>query len=243
MKSLKLLGVAAVAVFAFASIAASSAFASGPTLLFEGTKTTVLITSHTPEPSNTTPTSLESSVLDLSGVGVLLESTYLQTPSGTTGNYSTLFLKVENPVSQQKCNTAGDKTGELLLPLYKSKLVYFSLSPLTIGVIFDVEKLKFECEGATVEINGSVLGTLGPINKKVKGTEIIAGSLRCSSTSGKPEKTEYWNTAGTAENTALTVTTAKKSAEGCELIGSTSTATEEFEIEKGSSSKEVEIMG
>ena len=241
MKSIKLLGVTVIAVFAFASIAATTALASGPTLLFEGTKTTVLITSHTPEPTNTTATSFESSVVDLAGKGVLFEETYLQTPSGTTGSYSVLILEYKH--GTQGCNTAGDKNGELLFPLYKSKLVYFSLSPLTIGVIFDIEKLKFECEGAVEEMKGSMLGTFEPINKKVKGTELIAGSLRCSSTSSKPEKTAYWNTSGTEENTKLELTTAKKTAEGCWLIGSTSTATEEFEIEKGSSSKEVEIMG
>jgi hypothetical protein len=238
MKRFKLLFIAVVGVFAIASIASSAALASGPTLLFTGSERTILLTSRTAEPSNTTKTELQSSVTNLKGEGVLLELTLLQTSAGLVGTYLALFLKIETSAGI-KCNTRGDREAEVLLPSNTAEGVYYTTSPLKGGIVFNVREFEMECGGATFTIKGSMLGTVETAAGQVSE---VKGGLYCSSTAGKPEKTEYTNPAGTRLNTKLEVTAARRTVEGCELIGTTNTFVESFVVESGSSAKTAELM-
>lgn len=239
MKRFKLLFIAVVGVFAIASIASSAALASGPTLLFTGSERTILLTSRTAEPSNTTRTELQSSVTNLKGEGVLLELTLLQTSAGLVGTYLTLFLKVETSAGV-RCNTRGDREGEVLLPSNTAEGVYYTTSPsLKGGIVFNVREFNIECGGATITIKGSVLGTVETAGGQVSE---VKGGLYCSSTPGKPEKTKYTNPKGEEKETKLEVTAARRTVEGCELIGTTNTFVESFVVETGSSAKTAELM-
>jgi hypothetical protein len=236
MNRFKLL-FAIVAAFSLVGIATSSALASGPTLLFLGSEKTILLVSLPLDGSGTgkneTPTELQSSVTNLKGKGVLLELTLLQTPTGITGNYSILMLDVETSAGVT-CNTKGDRAGELLWPLYPVSLVYWNTASgeLQAGILFNVEtspELLMECGAATIKVKGTMLGSIAKGDTGERTT--IFGGVRCSSTSGKPEKTAYTNSKGEAKIAALSVTTAGKTAEGCELIGSTATFEQELSIE------------
>jgi hypothetical protein len=214
--------------------------ASGPTLLFLGSEKTLLLVSLPLDGSGTgkneDPTELQTSLTNLKGVGVLLGLTLLQTPTGVTGNYSVLFLKVKTSAGVA-CNTKGDREGEVLLPLYPASLVYWNTAAgeLQAGVLFNIEaspELIMECGSSAIRIKGSDLGSIAKGDTGER-TSIFDG-VRCSSTSGKPEKTAYTNSKGEAKTAALSVTTAGKTAEGCELIGSTATFEQELSIESGS---------
>jgi hypothetical protein len=239
MKSFKVLCVAMIAVFALAGLAAATASAaSGPTLLFLRTtgEATILVTNQTLEPRNTVATSLGSAVITLTGKGDLLELTLLQTPSGVSGNYSVLFLEVEH--EGQKCNSEGDRTGEVLLPLNHALGVYYSTSPLQAGILFEVAKFSFKCGTATVSTEGTVLGSLLE-PRFASGTEIsertiFTGKVTCKE-AGVPTKTEYTEN-GVVKNAELRVTAGGKTKPGCELIGAAETYEETFLIEKGSAS-------
>jgi hypothetical protein len=236
MKSFKVLCVAMIAVFAIAGLAAATASAaSGPTLLFLKTgEATILVTNQTLEPRNTVETKLGSAVITLTGRGDLLELTLLQTPSGVSGNYSVLFLEVEH--EGQKCNSEGDREGEVLLPLNHALGVYYSTSPLLAGILFEIAKFSFKCGTATVSTEGTVLGLL---STGASGTEISEGTLfkgkvTCKE-AGVPTKTEYTEN-GVVKTAELKVTAGGKTKPGCELIGGTEAYEETFLIEKGSAS-------
>jgi hypothetical protein len=243
MKRFTLLLLGLVAVFALAGTAASSALASGPTLLFLGSERTLLLVSLPLDGSgtgkNTTPTELQSSLTDLVGKGDLLELTLLQTPEGVKGNYSVLFLEVEEVSGRTKCNTKGDKIGEVLLPLNEAELVYWNTASgeLQAGIIFQVKEFTIECNSgaATIKIKGSDLGSIAKADTGERTT--IFGGVRCSSTRGTPEKTKYTNFKGEAKEAELKVTTGGRTVSGCELIGNTSTFETELSIESTSPSQ------
>jgi hypothetical protein len=236
MPRFKLLLVAVAAVFALASMAASTALASGPTLLFKtGGGPTILLKSA----NATIATELQSEATTLKGEGDLTELTLLQTSVDISGIYSALFTKVKQ--GTQSCNTKGDPTGEVLLPQNTLLVVYWNTKSgeLQAGIVFSVKEFTIECGEAKIVIKGTVLGSLSTTDTGFK--EEIKGGLHCSSTFGKPEKTEYTNSKGEVLNTHLEATAAKKTSEACEQVGAAGTE-ETFKVEAGSSSKEAELM-
>ena len=71
-----------------------------------------------------------------------------------------------------------------------------------------------------------MLGYVEPIESKVeKGSNTSQGALRCSSTSGKPEKTKFTNQKGEAGEANLKVKAGGVNESGCELITNSSTGT------------------
>jgi hypothetical protein len=244
MNRFKLLFVAAISVFAFAGMATSSALASGPTLLFlpdEGPA--ILLTSKIAEPDNTTAGELQSENTDLISDGVLLELTLLQTAAGIEGNYSVLFLKVEEASGKRPCYTKGDKEGEVLVPLNAAEVVYWSTEAgrLQAGIVFRVDEFTIECNkgASTVRVVGSILGS---INKELAGdVDEIKLAVRCREF-GRPVKSEFTNSAGRVEKAHLETKVASKAREACELIGSTATLEETLVVEPGSASDMVELM-
>jgi hypothetical protein len=138
-----------------------------------------------------------------------------------------------------KCNTRGDREGEVLVPSNTFEGVYYTTSPLRGGVVFNVNEFSVECGSATITIKGRKLAVLE--TESGQGSE-TRGGIYCSSTSGKPEKTEYTNPRGEVENTKLEVTAAKRTGEGCELVGTTNTFVESFVVESGSAARTSELM-
>ena len=102
-----------------------------------------------------------------------------------------------------------------------------------------MKEFTITCGEATIVIKGTVLGSLSTTDTGFK--KEIKGGLHCSSTFGKPEKTEYTNSKGEVLNTHLEATAAKKTSEACEQVGAAGTE-ETFKVEAGSSSKEAELM-
>ncbi len=241
MKRLKMLLMVAVGVCALASVLAASAFASGPTLLFpSGGGPTVLLNIKYP---NSVSTELQNELLTLKGTGLLLEITLLQTRTGVLGSYLTLFLGVEQTTGRKpKCNSVGDREGEVLLPKSPTiLLVYDKLgtgTALGVGALFTVPEFEIECEALLTKISGTSLGLLNPINTAVRAeSDEIKGSLTCSATVGTPAETQYWNTEGREGTAELIAKSGGKKARGCELIGTTPTSfvtllpTKEIEID------------
>jgi hypothetical protein len=222
---------------ALAGIAASSALASGPTLLFLGSEKTILLVTLPLDGSGTgkndTSTEFESSLSNLKGKGFLLDLTLLQTPEGVKGNYSVLFLEIEETSGRTKCNTKGDRAGELLLPLNEAELVYWNTASgeLQAGIIFQMKEFTLECNSgaSTIKMKGSELGSISKSDTGER-TSLFFG-LRCSRTSGTPEKTKYTNFKGEAKEAELKLTTAGKTSSACILIGTGTTFESELSIE------------
>ncbi len=243
MKRLKVMFLAFAAIGALASLAATSAFASGPTLLFTSGEPgpTVLINTQSDSPNNGIFSELQSSAAKLKGSGLLQEITLLQTATGVSGTYLALFLKVENVSTSEKCSTSGDATGEVLLPSNKIELVYTSTgATLEVGALLSVSEFTITCSGGVeVKPKGSVLSGISPFGSFVaKGSNTTQGSLRCTSTSGKPEKTSFTNSKGESGTANLKVKSGGLNETGCELITNSSTGTISL-----LPTKEVEIMG
>jgi hypothetical protein len=235
MKRLRLLFVAVTAVLALAGMATSSALASGPTLLFHAGEGPTILTRAS---STTHKTELESEATTMKGVGDLIEITLLQTSVGITGTYSALFTNIAQ--GTEPCKTKGDPTGEVLVPNNTLLVVYWSTASgaLQAGIVFHVSEFTIECgtEGAKIVIKGSALGSITKETEAFKTT--TKGSLHCSASKGKPEKSAYTNSKGEALNAHLEVTVAKKTSEACEEIE----GEESSVVEAGSSSKEAELM-
>jgi hypothetical protein len=239
MKRLKLFSVAVAVVFALAGMATSSALASGPTLLFKsGEGPTILLRAE----NATRATELESEATTLKGEGFLVGLTLLQLPNGgdISGIYSALFTKVVQ--GTQKCNTLADPEGEVLLQQNTLLGVYWSTAAgaLQAGIVFNVKEFTITCGEATIVVKGSVLGSISTATKGF--VEELKGGLHCGTAfKGQPEKAHYTNAKGEAGSTLLQATAAKKTSEACEQIGAAGIE-ENFKVEKGSSSKEAELM-
>ena len=186
---------------------ATSASASGPTLLFlEGNGPTVLISSES-EP-NSIRTQLQSTSSKLEAEGFSIEITLLQLTSpvpNVSGIYTMLFLKLKETLSPQaECHSEGDPQGEVLVPQGTILLVYDSLSPLGVAARLAVPEVKILCGTATkIKVKGSVLSliTFGEVAKK--GSTTTKSTTHCTSTVGEPAETRYWNQSGVEEHTKL----------------------------------------
>ncbi len=202
-----------------------------PAITIEDSEPTVLINSASDHPTNNGILSkLETAAAVLEGKGLLLEITLLNTATTSgVGIYLVLFLEVINPSTGEKCSTAGDATGEVLLPTNTILLVSTagSTGALQVGTLFDVSEFTITCSGGfEVKPKGSVLGYVEPIESKLKkeGNE-GQGALRCTSTSGKPEKTKFTNQKGETGEANLKVKAGGVNESGCELITNSSTGT------------------
>jgi hypothetical protein len=89
-------------------MAASSVLAFGASGVTNGT---VLIVSSILEPNNRTATALETENAPLTGKGVLLELTYLRTPTHLLFDYLVLFLLVEHNGTLCETERAVNKRG------------------------------------------------------------------------------------------------------------------------------------
>jgi hypothetical protein len=224
MKRLRLLILVAIAGSILAGVAASCALASGPTLLFLGSEKTILLVSLPLDGSgtgkNTTATELQAENTNVRGKGLLLELTLLQTKEGVKGTYLALYLEIEETSGRHKCNTKGDKEGEVLQPQNEAELVYWKTgAELQAGVLFELKEFTVECnQGATtVKIRGSELASINKTGSEERTSAF--GAIRCSSTFGIPEKAKYTNFKGEEKEARLETIVATKARAACFLVG------------------------
>ncbi|HEY4452288.1 MAG TPA: peptidylprolyl isomerase [Solirubrobacteraceae bacterium] len=222
MRRLKIIGVAALAVFAVTAMASATAFAL-PTLkpntavTFTGTspvgKLEVLGSAlvvecekNADEGSFAAETVLGPFHIKFSGCSAKL---------GTTG--------------LGKCTGLGDTETGVILSLGEVHLVYDSLAPLGAAMLFLVEPTHFECKSITtvlITVEGSVLCLVTPINTPTK-----APKVKCEGEKGDAKETTYWNDAGEAKTTLLKSSENEKEAKAAsENTEATLTPSHELEV-------------
>jgi hypothetical protein len=104
--------------------------------------------------------------------------------------------------SSNKCNTAGDATGVVLMS-GEFHVVPIALSPLQLGVLFLVSSFTVLCEsGVEVVVAGNFLGTLSKIGSEA--TELTEPFSAIEGTRGKQTISEYYNDGGTKIPARLT---------------------------------------
>jgi hypothetical protein len=188
MKRLKLAGMALVALCAM-GLMATSAFALPEVKSVSSTYPLDLNYE-----SSTVVTKLED------GNGALLEGKGLKlllitTEKTSLGTFNADFLNVVETSSSKKCHTSGDKTATVLSE-GSFHIVYTSLSPLELGILFLPHEVKVECEGVTTKVRGDVISSINEATDSGMLTS-IKGKLEKGSTAGSQEITEYYNTTGT----------------------------------------------
>jgi hypothetical protein len=204
MKRVKVLFMAVFAVSAFAAIMAGSASAQCakpclPTVLLV-TGGTLPLTIESEKEPNTIKSTLENAGgSSLNGEGLLLQLSFTNLKDMSDSSYLTLFLNVGEPKENIKCNTEGDKTGEILLPTNLFLLVGITQGQ-KVGVLLLVNEFAIKCGGLTIKIKGSALSqvTAGVGVKSAKGSNTTKASLHCTSAAnGTPELSKYFNESGT----------------------------------------------
>jgi hypothetical protein len=173
-----------------------------PTLLLFGSPTFPIdIHSKSDTPNNGILTHLANAsgtVLEGKGFSVLYSFTNLNDMSDSS--YLALFLEVTEPTEKTKCNTEGDKTGEVLLPTALFLLV--ALPGGGVGSLQLVPKFKIKCgpkgNEPSITVEGSALGSVSPVGVKVaKESNETFGKLHCKNEgTGEPELSKYLNEKG-----------------------------------------------
>jgi len=239
MKRLKLLCLAALTVFAVAIATASSASAAAPlptllTLTTSGEGAPVTIKSLT----NTFATQLAfKASKGLSGEGVLVQL-YWTNLESNLGTAEILFTKVIAVGTTNKCKTAGDTAGEVLLPPVEWHLVYTTTSPLKTVLLVLVPEFLIECEpfgtGVKIKVKGSNISTISPENTEVLTTEEFGSNTKCNTTTIVPEIEQWLNNKEETQKAKLEANAGGGFEKACENV--------EGEV-KLQPTKMIEVMG
>jgi Trypsin len=163
-------------------------------LLLSGTALPIDLHSQSDNPNNGILTRLANAagpVLEGKGFSVLFGFTNLNNMSDSS--YLALFLEVTEPKEALKCNTAGDKTGEVLLPT-----ALFLLVGAPSGGVESLQlvpEFTIKCATLSVKVKGSALSSVTPIGSEVEAnSNSITSKLHCKNESlGEPELTKYLN--------------------------------------------------
>jgi hypothetical protein len=164
-------------------------------LLLSGEGFPVAVESLPKEP-NEIRSEIQNAAGQVTGTGFFLKG---ELKSATEGEYEALYLKVTLKVSETKCNTAGDREGEVLDPKGKIKLVHDAGSEAGNGILLEVAEFTIECGAVKIKIHGNLVGLLKPGNEMVTKGE---AELGCSSTLGVPAEKSYWLSLLASELTA-----------------------------------------
>jgi hypothetical protein len=189
MNRLKLLAVSLVAMFAM-GIMATSAFALPDISLTLPGSTFPLHLNFAD--NNKTVTELQSasgSVITGEGLSLLLLTSALT----ALGTFRADFLNSKR--AGVPCHSVGDAAGVILTegPFH---VVYTSLSPLTLGILYLPNFVEVECNKLLIEIQGSVISSFNGIG--TEGSELTTASGQLSGTKGKANIKTYYNDAGTS---------------------------------------------
>jgi hypothetical protein len=191
-------------LLALGSFAASSASATSSTsvLLLPGDVFPVLFSSLPADnPNNGIETELQTAGGTLTGTGFLLQGD-ITSPTG--GLYEVLFLLVLEPISLEKCKTAGDPAGEVLVPHAGFHIVHDITSLSGIGILFLVPEFKITCGTTVVTVKGHVLALVEGLTNGVEILQLILAHLHCvTGRVGEPEDKHYWTSLLSSELEAL----------------------------------------
>ena len=192
MRYIKALLIAALALAAFTSIAASANAVSLPTVLqLAGVKEGTLTAS-----SKTAKTAFNG-IRNLTGTGYkfVLTSNFEMTSLGP----STLDFE-NSELSGKKCKANGDTAGTVLVPGEWHTVLALGGGPKLFLIWFLVTpSLTVECEGTNIIVTGNELVNAEPFG--VETTTFTARTGKCTTTT--PEFTAYENDTGEMLNAGL----------------------------------------
>jgi len=220
MRLAKALIVILVAAAAMASTVVATASAAPPTILLLPTEKLPGLILSEKEP-NAIKYEVQSEAATLIGEGLLLDVMITNLNDTSDGSYLLLLLNFgEVKGKKERCNTSGDKTGEILIPTNLIHLVYDKLgtgTELGVGLLFLISEFGLTCgAGLKVKMKGEVLGLIMPINTEAK-VELgsLKARLKCSSTFGVPEESKYWNAASEEKKAVLLTSAGAGFESGC----------------------------
>jgi len=185
VRYIKALLIAALALAAFSSIAASANAATLPSLLLLSGTTSATLTA-----TSTTAKTAFAGIVSLTGTGYTftLKSNFEMTSLGTA-----LLTFTNTLFGAKKCKSPGDTTGNVLVEgEWHTVLALGGRANLFLILILITPALRLECEGTNVVVSGDLLFDAEPFGSEV--TSIPAKSGKCSGNT--PEFTVYENDAG-----------------------------------------------
>jgi hypothetical protein len=217
MRRLKMLSLAALAVFALAAVAVSSASALAlPTVTaLPGETTGNIIATTSATGANIAELSTALSA-PIASEKVKLETSFAS--GASEGTYTASFTNAE--FEGTKCNTSGDPDGVILI----SGFDHLTITPGPIPTITFLVSgtLVIECGPLThptisIKITGGTIGKLSVTN----GSEVTSfkGALKCTkANNGKQELKEIFNDEGKAVKVILSANLGLGAESGCEEV-------------------------
>jgi hypothetical protein len=140
-------------------------------------------------PNNGIEAELQNTAVALKSKGFLVQGD-ITDPTG--GLYDMLFLEMEEPPSGTKCNTAGDGSGEVLLPHARFHFVHDENAEHGVGVLFLVPEFTYTCGTLTLRARGSMIVLVENVPASGDILSLTLLHLHCSATLGEPEDKHYW---------------------------------------------------
>jgi hypothetical protein len=192
MQRLKILVLAAMAVFALAAIVSSTASAALPLFLTAtGTQPLLLISGL----STVVPAQLQTLAQKETEQVECPEVhyTFHQNANEDLGTFHFDFLgcHVTVPIAA-KCTGLGEATAGEILALGTYHTVFDSLAPLGAAMLLLINEVHFACSIVLVKVKGELVCLI--VVPGGKGTKV---KLDCEKTLGDPKEFTYWNNAGT----------------------------------------------
>jgi len=196
MRYLKQVGLAVTMLFALGMTTAASAIA------LPDVSVTLAGASY--------PLSLEATVLtaktkistaseSLQGEGVLLSLGFEALSS--LGPFEATFKKVSD-TGKEGCKSSGDASEEVSTS-GTFHIVYTSLSPLTLGILYLLSPVEIVCGTQTVKVQGSALASLIGLGSSESTEYTSLTSALTGNGSGKPALKTYYNDSGEAKSAKL----------------------------------------
>ena len=221
MRYIKALLIAALALAAFSSIAASANAALPSVLLLSGIKSGTL------EAKSTTAKTKFTGIVNLTGVGYKFNLT----DNSEMTSLGPALLTFTNAVfGAKKCKANGDVTGTVLVPGEWHTVLPASGGGANLFLILFlvVPALTVECEGTNIVVTGSQLVDAGPLGSSV--TTLTGNTGACSGNT--PAFVNYLNDAGTSTAAALKSETGGLKSATCQEVEGTQsyTATQMAEV-------------
>jgi hypothetical protein len=157
------------------------------------------------------PLSLEATVLtaktkisnvvaeSLQGEGVLLSLGFEALSS--LGPFEATFQKVSDK-EKEGCKSSGDASEEVSTS-GTFHIVYTSLSPLTLGILYLLSPVEISCGTEKVKVQGSALASLVGLGSSETTEYTSLTSALTGNGSGKPALKTYYNSSGEAKSAKL----------------------------------------